>query len=500
MPKTGSHSQPQTWAGIVRVSSVGARGGDSFHSDDEQMQEVNRYAAAHGAKVVFMDPELSVSGGKAIEDRPSLVSAIEGVEFGDFDGIVVAYLSRLSRSRSGQAIWDRVESAGGTIHCAKESLDTSTPNGRFIRDIHLANATREREEHMDEFADRRAKTVSNGVWRQRQVPRGYAFAGPANEDGVFKGRARRLVPGPDADEVRQAFRDRGKGKSVSAIARDLGMTYSGARALLSNRVYLGELRDGINVNESAHEALVTLDEFLAAGRSIPRPGRAVGDRPAPAPALLSGLVRCAGCGHRMPRKTAAEAIYACRVTHGGGEHCPEPAAITARILDAYVEPIILTELERLAVSGTGHEVGLAESAVTEAEHELRFLIDAGTAAGLDAADYAQALRKRKDAVAHARDQLRAARARKPVLPRRGMRGSDAWEHLDAIERNLLLQDLLSGVIVVRAGKGRRVPLADRVRVMALDSEVDWLDTRHGDHAAGIAPLALPALGAPGVLA
>jgi DNA invertase Pin-like site-specific DNA recombinase len=429
-----------------------------------------------------------------------LLRAIDGVESGDFDGIVVAYLSRLTRSRSGQVIWDRVEAAGGTIHCAKESLDTSTPNGRFIRDIHLANATREREEHMDDFADRRAKTVSNGVWRQRQVPRGYTFAGPATEDGVFKGRARRLVPGPDADEVRRAFHDRAKGKSVSAIARDLGMTYSGAKSLLANRVYLGELRDGVNVNAAAHEPLVTLDEFLAAGRSIPRPGRAVGDRLAPPPALLSGLVRCAGCGHRMPRKKAAEAIYACRVTHGGGEPCPEPAAITARILDAYVEPIILAELQRLAVSGTGREVELAEAAVIDAEHELRFLIDAGTAAGLDAADYAQALRKRKDAVAHARGQVRAARAREPVLPRRGMRGSDAWDHLNATERNLLLQDLLSGVIVARAGKGRRVPLADRVRVMALDSEVEWLDTRHGDHAAGIQPIGLPPLGAPGVLA
>lgn len=120
---------------------MGSRGGDSFHSDAEQVREVERYAAPRGAEVVFMEPELSISGGKAIEDRPSLTAAVEGVESGLYTGIVVAYLSRLSRSRSGQAIWDRVEAAGGTIHCAKESLDTSTPNGGFIRDIHLANAT-----------------------------------------------------------------------------------------------------------------------------------------------------------------------------------------------------------------------------------------------------------------------------------------------------------------------------------------------------------------------
>lgn len=475
---------------------MGSRGGDSFHSDAEQVREVERYAAPRGAEVVFMEPELSISGGKAIEDRPSLTAAVEGVESGLYTGIVVAYLSRLSRSRSGQAIWDRVEAAGGTIHCAKESLDTSTPNGRFIRDIHLANATREREEHMDDFADRRAKTVQNGVWRQRQLPRGYVFAGPPSEDGSYKGRARRLVPGPDAAKVRQAFRDRADGRSLSAVARDLGMTPGGARKLLSNRVYLGELRDGANVNVDAHDELVTLDEFIAAGRSMPRPARSEPK----APALLSGLVRCAGCGHRMTRKTANEAIYACRAQHGGGVPCPEPAAIVARILDAYVEPIALRELDRLLATGSGHEVEQAETVLADAEHERRFLLQAGTSAGLDASDFADVLRERDAAVKAAREAVRAARSREPKLPRRGMRGSEAYRYLDATKRNLALQDVLSGVIVARAGKGRRVPLTDRVRVIGLDSEVQWLSTRHGDHAAGIEPVALPPVGARGVLA
>src|SRR4051812_12419767 len=93
-------------------------GADDFHADREQVATVEQYAAMHGATVEFMPPELSVSGGKPIEQRPSLLAAIEGVERGDFDGIVVAYLSRLTRSRSGLQIWERVEAAGGSIHCA----------------------------------------------------------------------------------------------------------------------------------------------------------------------------------------------------------------------------------------------------------------------------------------------------------------------------------------------------------------------------------------------
>jgi DNA invertase Pin-like site-specific DNA recombinase len=71
-------------------------------------------------------------------------------------------MSRLSRSRSGIQIWERVEAAGGRLHCAHEDRDTSTPIGRLIRDIHLANAVREREEHAERHARRREKPWLQG--------------------------------------------------------------------------------------------------------------------------------------------------------------------------------------------------------------------------------------------------------------------------------------------------------------------------------------------------
>jgi DNA invertase Pin-like site-specific DNA recombinase len=486
----------EVWAGLVRVSSVGSRNGDSFHADEDQVADVERYGAQRGARIVFMEPELSVSGGKQISERPALQAAIEGVEAGEYDGIVVAYLSRLTRSRSGVEIWDRVEGAGGHVHCAQENLDTSTPSGRFIRDIHLANAVREREEHVDRFAERRRKTVEAGVWRQRQTPRGLTFKGPANEDGKFLGKARQLVPGPDANEVRQAFRDRGRGVSISELARRLKMTPTGVRKMLSNRVYLGELRDGTNVNPKAHKALVTVEVFEKAQRDIPRPARRIESQD---PALLADLVRCAGCGHRMTRKTAATVLYACRATHGA-EHCPAPAAIYQETLDQYVTPIALAELDRLRVSSSdGRSVQDAEAGVEAAERELGALLKTVTAAGLDERDFAGELRERKAAIEEARERLRVERARRPGLSLSGARGSKVWKSLNGAERNMLLRGLLKAVVVQRAGKGRRVPIEDRVRVLRLDAELELLETRRGEKAAGIVPIALPAADDPGVL-
>jgi site-specific DNA recombinase len=492
-------------AAIVRSSDGVAerQKAGTYHGDEEQVAEVERYVTNLPSKppIVWMEPELDVSGGKPIDKRPALLAAIEGVEDGTYGGIVVAYLSRLTRSHSGRAIWDRVEAVGGHVHAARENLDTSTARGRFVRDLFLDLAVLEREEHSERFAERRKKTVEAGVWRVRQVPRGYAFAGPVNEAGKFKGEeARRLVPGPDVEDLRQAFRDHGRGVSIVAIADRLGMTPSGVRQMLKNRVYLGELRDGPNLKLNAHEALVTEAEFEAAQRSVPRAPRSMVD----GPALLAGLVRCASCGHIMSRRATKQVIYGCAVHHSGGR-CPKPASITTANLDAYVESVALPELDRLAVSASeGRGVQRAEDAVANAELELSALMKTITAAGLDAGDrdLAHELRVRKQAIEDARECLRLERQRQPVLPVAGMSGADVWEGLDATERNLLLRNLLAAVVVAPAGgRGRRVPIEDRVRVLAYGTDVKLPDQRpRAEKPLGIVPIPLPDVSTLGVLA
>jgi hypothetical protein len=54
-------------------------------------------------------------------------------------------------------------------------------------------------------------------------------------------------------------------------------------------------------------------------------------------------------------------------------------------------------------------------------------------------------------------------------------GVEVWATLDAHERNTLLGGLLRAVIVARAGgRGARTTLADRVRVLANDTELELL--------------------------
>jgi site-specific DNA recombinase len=135
-------------------------------------------------------PELDVSGGVPLKQRPSLREAVEGVEQGRYSGIIVSYLSRLGRSvREQLAVWDRVEQAGGRIVVVRERIDTSTPSGRYVRTILLANAERELEEYAERFENLRAWATTAGIWQRRQTPRGYS----RDPD------TRRLVPDERAD-------------------------------------------------------------------------------------------------------------------------------------------------------------------------------------------------------------------------------------------------------------------------------------------------------------
>lgn len=490
----------EIWAGIVRVSHLGGRSGDTFHADDDQVADVQRYAAQHGAEVVFMPAELDVSGGLPIHQRPALQAAIEGVEAGRFTGIVASYLSRLTRSRSGLEIWDRVEAAGGTVHCAQENLDTSTVNGRFIRDIHLAEAVRVREEHAERHDRRRDKTIAAGVWPQRQVPRGLTFIGPPDAAGRYRGLARKLKPGPDADEVRQAFRARAAGETVSAIAKRLGMTTGGIRAMLANRIYLGEMTVGKYTNKAACEPLIDPATFAAANHSQPRPPRRRSRFDGPA--LLAGLVRCASCGHRMTRgsTSAGHPVYLCPGKHSG-QHCPGIAAIACKQLDEYVTPLALDELEQIKTrAGTGDSLKAAAEQRSQAERELAAYLSAVSAADVGATAFATGAaerRQRLDDAILAEQRLLAAR---PVVVPISTSANRIWHDLHVQERNVLLGALLDAVVVRRAG-GRgavNVPIEQRVRVVRAGSGLA-LPARTRGTAMGLHPIDFDHIAPPAVL-
>jgi site-specific DNA recombinase len=466
------------WAALVRVSHMGDRraNSDAFHADREQLDPIETWAKAKPAPLEVMPPELGVSGGLPLEQRPSLLRAVEGVESGAYAGIVVAYLSRLGRNVAEQLrVWDRVEAAGGQVVAIREGIDTSTASGRLHRNLLVSIDAHVRESAGERFEERRRLATEAGIWQRRQTPRGY------RKDK----RTRKLVPDRRADSVRAAARDLLAGATISELARRLQMTTSGVRQMLRNRVYLGELKVGKHVNPKAHPPLLDLETFeavqdkLAHGARPPRNGNG--------PALCAGVARCESCGHLMTRgNSRGEPVYACPARHSG-KHCPRPTAVMTARLDAYVEPIALAELSRLQVTATeGDRVEVARRKVADAESDLAGFLDAIEGTDIDAEAVRQSAAKRQGVLDEAREALRVELARQPAVPTVGD-GAAVWEDLSAHDRNQLLRALLAAVVVRPAGRGRKVPMADRARVLALGADLG-LPQRDGHNATGIVPM------------
>lgn len=484
-----SPASTRPWAGIVRVSHMGKRkaGADNVHADRDQVDALRAHARRLDVRLEMLSPELDVSGGLPLDRRPSLRKAVDGVEAGLYGGIMVAYLSRLGRNvREQLAVWDRVETAGGRIVAAQENIDTSTPNGRFIRTLMLANAERELEEHAERFENLRRWATMAGVWQRRQTPRGYAR----------DPETRRLVPDEQAESVRGAFRGRASGTPISHLARDLAMTPAGTRALLRNRVYLGELHVGQHSNPEAHPALVTEDEWLAvqARHEPARPPRS--DRPI---ALLAGLVRCVSCGHVMSRSTGGkgQVVYACHRQHSAGQ-CPRPTAITAETIDAHVEAVALSELAKLhaRIEDADRDVKEARAALRDAQAEIAAYLEGVSAAGLPPGEYARGATARQSAVDQARDDLGTLLANRPASP-----DGDPkliWQQMNAEQRNRQLRGLIEAVLVVPVGRGRSVPPGQRTRVIARGAGV-VTPYGGGGSAAPITTVPLPDVDHPAVL-
>ena len=389
----------------------------------------------------------------------------------------MAYLSRLGRNVSEQLrTWDRVEAAGGEIVSVREGIDTTTAAGRLHRNILISIDAHEREQHAERFDERRRHATEAGIWQRRQTPRGYR-----------KNADRRLEPNSHADQVSSAFQDFLGGETVSELAARLAMTPGGVRHLLRNRVYLGELRVGRYCNPEAHPPILDLPTFDAVQHKL---GHAVRPpRSNDGPALLAGLVRCAACGHIMTRGSRSKRhgrSYVCVKRHSGGE-CPAPAAVATDRIDRFVESVSLTELSRLRVeANSGPDVENLHSAVAAAQAELDAYLDAVRAADVGADAFAAGARKRSSEIEAAKHDLFAAMARTPSSASI-QTGAEAWDGLDAHERNALLRGLLDAVVVRAVGRGRKVPIQERVRIVPFGSSLA-LPRQRGHLASGLVPI------------
>ena len=439
--------------GVVRVSRVGGRDGEQFVSPSDQSERIRAACERDGFVLVKVFEELDVSGGAPLEQRHGLLPAVQMVEAGEAEVVMVAFFDRLVRSLSVQEeVSRRVEEAGGTIM----ALDVGEVRG----DTAARKVTSQMLGMLAEY-QRNSTAERTAEAKQRAVARGVAPF-PNLPPGYRRGEDKRTeVDRVQAPIVAEAFRLRAAGATVMEVRdylRENGIerTFHGTTSLLKSRFVLGELPFGEFFNPTAHPAIVDVATFQAVQRMrVSRGRRAKSER------LLArlGVLRCGTCGSRMSvgstgKKGQRYYMYRCPPV---GD-CPQRVTISA----PEVEKAVTAAVQKLL--GDLHGSAADDVGISEAVDELsrtKQALDAAvqTFTGMEdvpsTREKLHELRDARDAAQSRVDDLRAA-----MVPSITVRAGD-WDLLNLEERRALIRAVIERVEIAPGREPERISIEPR---------------------------------------
>lgn len=453
--------------GYVRVSKVAGRRGPSFISPQVQCEAIEKWAGFRGAELLTVHVDLDQSGGHL--DRPGMALALERIESGVSEGIVVAKLDRFARSLTGALeTIKRLEEAGAVFVSVAEGLDPTTPAGKMMMRLMLVMSEFELDRMREAFDDSRRRAVDRGVHVAGRLPLGYlrSPAGPLVADpelagriaGCFRMRAERRPWAEVLHYAQQSGADRPK---------DPAWTYNSLSRMMKNRVYVGEARSGAYRLPGAHEPIVERGIFEAV--QVTRTATVQSSSRA---ALLAGLIRCSGCG--MSATSAVEKDrngdphprYACLGRSAAGP-CPQPVSVRGTEIEALLQEAFFSLYESSAIRRRASPAsrGRAEDDLIVAETQLtRF--DWRYARG-NGDDRQRRLLAQKIEAARRRviDLARSTLIESPARLRR------EWPSLPVVERRRLM-GLVIDAVLMRPDRGDG--LADRLLIVPFGMSRDGL--------------------------
>lgn len=448
--------------GVVRVSRVNGREGDSFASPVVQRERIETACTHDGLELLDVLDELDVSGGLPLAKRPGLLSAVEAIEAGRASTLMVGYFDRLARSLSTQhEVCERVEAAGGQVI----AVDVGRVGGNATRKLQanilgsmsewVRNNTKEKSEEAQALA------VERGVIPWPNIPPGLRLCEdgtvePDTEPFVSVVKSKRTMT--RVEVVQRAFEMRAEEATVKEVrlylkAHGVERTWHGCQAMLKSRLFLGELVFGKLLNETACVPIVDRAVWSKAQRTEIRGPKAKSNR------LLArqGVLRCGTCGGRMVVGTQTQngrkyGFYRCSPL---GD-CERRAAIGAEIVEA-----VVVEHVRAALADVEGQAS-AEQNARDAERDLARAQEKLDGAILSLADLMAepaavetltALREARDAAQKRVDRIGGG----PTLTV----STDDWDSLSLDARRRLVK-LVVETATVAPGKG-----ADRITVQLL---------------------------------
>jgi DNA invertase Pin-like site-specific DNA recombinase len=431
--------------GYIRVSQVAGRKGERFISPVVQREQIEGWVSARGnAYLGEVFEELDESGAR--DDRPLLMQALDRVEQGESEGLVVAKLDRFGRLVvEGLRAIKRIEQAGGTFVSVQEGIDNRTPTGKFVLQVLFSIGELEWERVRENWDVARGRAIARGAYIGN-TPLGYRRGE----------RGRLLIVAVEAILVREIFERRANDQSCREIAEALNsagartrlgyrFNAGGIHKIISNPAYHGEARHGEHRNPNAHEPIVDRALWQRC-QHVPRPrGKKV-------PALLNGLARCGSCGHmltscRPEGRDSRFHVYRC---DNRAISCRRPAFARGDELDPLLEEFVFCHYRDAPSVSARERVEACESAVATAKKALASYRDEPSIQGsLSAWSFSEGLSARQLQLDKCLVDLARARREQDRSPLDIGKLEGEWAGLSWDERRRKIGRLIDCVIVER---------------------------------------------------
>ena len=200
--------------GYARVSSQEQVDGTSLKNQEDQ---IRAYCAMKGIELQAVLVDAAVSGGKPLADRPAGRKVVNALMTGQADSIIVCKLDRGFRSASDCLInveaWEKRGVSLHILNLGGQTIDTSTPTGKFFITVMAGAAELERNLIRERCNEGRKARRAEGK-RIGEVPYGWELA----DDG------KSLVEALEEQEALALIHDmNASGYTLRAIAAELNL-------------------------------------------------------------------------------------------------------------------------------------------------------------------------------------------------------------------------------------------------------------------------------------
>ncbi len=268
---------------------------DGNYSIEIQLERMEAMCKSKGWEVTEYFSDAAYSGANM--DRPELQNLLSRLS--EFDVVMVYRLDRLSRSQRDTMtlIQDHFLLNDVAFVSVSETLDTTTAFGMAMIGILAVFAELERATITERMQSGIKKRIEAGyrLVSGNHMPTGYKKGSDGNGNNIL------VIDDTQAKKVQRIYELYEQYHSITKIQHVLkeegysGRRFTTIRQILSNRLYLGEVKYKNEYYEGIHESIISPEQFDRVQALLARHPKGANAGKAKE-SLFSGFIYCGCCG------------------------------------------------------------------------------------------------------------------------------------------------------------------------------------------------------------